>query len=157
MSIVLIKPKEKKPPKRKSKPYYILTIYYMIGDADGDTSEEVEISADNPFLERFCKILKKLRNPEGHWGISLNDESLEANYLQKHITKDDYNFFRCMMSFDPEDEDLKGYLKTEKEEEFAAQFNDVITSEIEYSFLTYQGFTLVYVDEYKVKHKTRIK
>jgi len=77
MSITLIKPKEKKLPKRKSKPYYILTIKYMIGDADGDTSEEAEISKDNPFLERFCKILRKLRNPEGHWGISLSDEGLE--------------------------------------------------------------------------------
>ena len=157
MSITLVKPKEKKLPKRKSKPYYILTISYMIGDADGDTSEEAEISVDNPFLERFCKILRKLKNPKGSWGISLDDEGIEANYLQKHITKDEYNFFRCMMYFDPEDEDLKGYLKTEKEEEFAAQFNDVISSNTEYSFLTYKGFTLIYVDEYKVKHKTRIK
>jgi hypothetical protein len=159
MAIKLVTPKEPKTPKRKSKPYYILTIDYMIGDANGATSETAEISADNPFLERFCKILNKLKSPKGRWGIMLNYETIEANYKQKHITRDEANFMICMMNENHEDYDegLKDYLKTEEEKNFAYEFTGICRADTEYSFLTYEGFELIYVDEYKKHHQTKIK
>lgn len=159
MAITLIKEEKQKIPKRKSKPYYILTINYMIGDADGETHETGDISADNPFLEKFCKILKKLKNPKGHWGISLECESIYANLKQRHITKDEHDFMICMMTTETQDYnvDSKKYLKTEKDEEFANDLNELCRSNTEYSFLTYEGFDLVYVDEYKKRHKTKLK
>ena len=159
MSILLVKPKKETILKKKSKPYYELIIHYMIGDSNGYTTEEADISVDNPFLERFCKILKKLKNPKHRWGFGLDIESIESNYKEKHITEDDKNFMICMMTNDPSnyDEDLKDYLKSEKEEEFANDFVKICRSESEYSFLTYQGFELTYVDENRKRHATKIK
>jgi len=157
MSIQIISSKNK-PLKKKIKPHYYLIINYMIGDSNGDTIEESEISLDNPFLERFCKILKKLKNPKGCWGIKLDEEAIEANYKQKCITKDEKDFFLNILQVEGmEEEESDKFFKSEEEAQFAVEISELIRTETEYSFLTYQGFELFYVDENKKRHKTRLR
>lgn len=56
----MIVKKEKKKEIKESEPYYLLKFKYMIGDANGYTSEKVKISLENPFLERLVKLLNSL-------------------------------------------------------------------------------------------------
>lgn len=139
-----------KPSKKKIKPYYLLTYNYMIGDADGYTSEEVELSADNPHIERHCKLLQKLKPIKGHWGISLNQEQINNALKCKQITKSDYDFlFRTMFPYDLDEED-ENYI----EDKFLDEFDSGIKSDTEYSFLTFQDLELIYVDENNTHHQT---
>jgi hypothetical protein len=55
----------------KCTPHYELVYNYMIGDADGDTTETCEVSLDNPFFERFIVLINSLPCPKDSWGISL--------------------------------------------------------------------------------------
>ncbi len=57
----------KKNTKSNTKPHYLLEYEYMIGDADGQTSEVVELSLDNPHIEKYCRLLNKLKPIKGHW------------------------------------------------------------------------------------------
>lgn len=151
--------KEKKP-KKPSKPYYILKYNYMIGDADGNTSEEVELSADNPFVERYCKLLNSLGAAKGRWGVMLESGKLNDHLDVKQITEDDYNFlYRTMFPEDIEDDEVEivNYFKTKEENKWGNEFFEGVRSEAEYSFLVFEGVELFYVDEYKKKHKTKIK
>ena len=64
----------------------------MIGDGNGYTDEIVEVSADNPFIERYCKLLNNLQPTEGYWGIVLSFDRLYFFYKENQITLDEYNF-----------------------------------------------------------------
>lgn len=162
MPIQIVK---EKPRKRKIKPHYLLKYEYMIGDADGDTSKTVKVSADNPYLERYCKLLKKVKPVKGTWGICLDTETLEKWLNEKQITKDDYQFLQATM-FDPDfgiltidntDENGEKNPYDLDKDRFLAEFYEGVDSETEYSFLVFEGLDLKYVDENGVKSKARVK
>ncbi len=151
--------KEKKK-KKKIEPYYILKYEYMIGDANGNTSEKVTISKDNPYLERYVKLLNSLEPTKGNWGIILESDRLYDHFKEKQITEDDYNFLTALMfeeyNYDDDDEEKNvSYFKDN--DEYAGEFFEGVRGETEYSFLVFEGVTLKYVDEDGVKHNTKIK
>lgn len=159
MAIKIIKEEEKKP-KKKQDPYYILKYEYMIGDANGYTNEKITVSADNPFIERYVKLLNKLEPTKGTWGIILSyGNRMWSHHQEGQITLDDYNFLNRLAfpeSLDEEeDEESINYFKTEQENDWADEFYEGVRSDTEYSFLVFQGVELKYVDEYGKKHKTK--
>jgi hypothetical protein len=152
MAIEIVKEKQSK---KKQDPYYILTYNYMIGDANGYTDEEVTLSADNPFIERYVTILNKLSPTKGHWGVMLSRGRMLAHHEEGQITSEEYNFLmRTAFEEDLDEEDE--LFKTEQENEWANEFSDGVRAEAEYSFLVFEGVDLEYVDEYGKKHKTQI-
>jgi hypothetical protein len=155
MAIELIKEKIS----RKQDSYYIIKYNYMIGDSNGYTSETTTLSADNPFIERYCKILNKLQATKGYWGISLSYGNRMWLHEEGQITLDEYNFL-TRLAFpeyldEEEDEESINYFKTDQENGWADEFADGVRSETEYSFLVFQGIELKYVDENGKKHKTK--
>jgi hypothetical protein len=154
----MIKLKEKKKNKRKSDPYYLLEFDYMIGDADGQTSEEVVLSVDNPFIERFVTLINGLKPTKGTWGIVFEEYNFEKFYDEKQLTKNDYDFLRTLMfeiDFESEEFQLDNTFKIEeKDEDYAYEFFEGVRGQAEYSFLVFQGVTLYYYDEYGVEHET---
>ena len=72
--MIRIKPKNKS--KKLSDPYYKLVYNYMIGDANGYTTEEETVSLDNPYVERYITLMNSLKTTKGKWGIILNSNSL---------------------------------------------------------------------------------
>lgn len=138
--------------KKVSTPYYSLTYNYMIGDANGNTSEEVEVSVDNPFLERYVSLLNNLMPTSGTWGIILT-EDLHTFLKEGQITEDDYNFLKKLMHEDWGESD---YVLECENKEHLNEFHDGVRGQAEYSFLVFEGVDLVYVDEYGKKFKTMI-
>lgn len=153
----MLKLKNEKKPKKVT-PHYILEYNYMIGDADGDTIKKIKVSFDNPFIERHCTLLNSLRPTKGRWGISLDDSGIEDTYKEKQITKDDYHFL-LMSMFDGyiEDGEVNPNITDEKQMKFLEEFHEGIESETEYSFLTFEGVDIYYVDENDKKHEVEIK
>lgn len=148
---------------KKIDPYYILKYNYIIGDANGNTSEKLEISKDNPFLERYYKLLNSLKPTKGTWGIILNSETIYKVYEENQITKDDYYFLMRMMFEGYEEEDMESpnpkepkFKVSRKDEDFANEFFDGVRAETEYSFLVFDGLSLKYVDENGEKHKVDV-
>ena len=136
--------------KKKIKPYYILKYNYMIGDANGQTSEEVKISKDNPYLKRYVKLLTSLKPLKGTWGIVF-DHKFHKFLDEGQITEDDYKFLDRLMHEESEDFD-----EIPEDDEYSWEFWEGVQGETEYSFLVFQGFKLTYVNEYREKFKTKI-
>jgi hypothetical protein len=141
------------PDGRKQDPYYLLYFQYMIGDADGDTEGEAYVSLDNPFVERFVTLLNRLKPPKHYWGFGLKQDKIEEIYKEGQMTEDEYKFLTRILFDDREDND---YFKTEQENDWADEFNEGVKGEVEYSFLTFQGVYLIYVDETGRHLKTEI-
>ena len=143
--------KEKKSTK-KSDPFYTLTYQYMIGDADGETSETTTLSLNNPFIERYVTLLNSLKPTKGTWGLMLQKEDIKKCFKEKQISEDDYNFL-CRMMFQDKQSD---FLVPINYESYAYEFYEGVRADTEYSFLVFEGCDLRYIDEYGKKHKTRI-
>jgi hypothetical protein len=115
--MIKIKPKNTK---IISAPYYLLVYNYMMGDADGDTTETVRVSLENPYTERYVKLLDKLTD------ISLTPDSIKKVIKKNGITKDDYKFLLELM--------FGGYgIKIDEyelDENFSSEFSDVVTAEM---------------------------
>lgn len=156
----MIKIKENKKSKKQN-PVYSLKINYMIGDGNGYTSEEGEFSVYNAeAIEKFCKILDKLKPVKGSWGIMLNEVfehyfedqiTLEESLMWSILTEGEYEYNEELE--EEYSEELSNNLK-EFSEKFAGIFQDLIRAETEYSFLVYQSYELKYHDENGVKHNT---
>mgnify|MGYP000480385864 CR=1 FL=1 len=148
--------------KKNKKPYYKLRYNYMIGDGKGNTSETVRISVDNPYLERYVKLLNSLTPVKGCWGIVFEDDRIYSHYEEGQITKDDYYFLNRLMNeeyyenLDEDMEDEEGFVVEKENEEFASEFFDGVRGETEYSFLVFEGIDLFYYDEEGKKNKTKI-
>ena len=151
----MIKILENKKSNKKTDPYYELKFDYMIGDADGDTTEEIVISVNNPFLERFVTLINKLKPTKGHWGIVFDSYDFSNFLKEKQLTQEEYDFLYRIM-FDDDSRKDTTFKISENEIEFADEFYEGISGETDYSFLVFQGVTLSYFDEYGVKHKTKI-
>jgi len=146
MAIKFVTKKEVKK-RKKVKPHYLLVYNYMIGDADGNTTEEVTVSLDNPYVEKYCKLLNKLNPTKGYWGVSLDQDRLKDHLKAKQITKNDFEFLSKLM--------FENYEEDDTDDDFAYEFYDGVRSETEYSFLTFEGVDLYYVNEYGQKLETK--
>ena len=133
-------------------PYYVLTFKYTIGDADGETEKTVVLSKDNPFIERFCKLLNNLSPIKGYWGVMLEDWRISEHFEEGQITEDDYNFLMRTMFIT--DYDSYDSFKTESDTLFIDEFYGGVSSKTEYSFLVFEGVSLGYVDEHRIEFDT---
>lgn len=159
----MIKVVEKKPNTKKvQEPMYLLTYNYMIGDANGDTSEEIDISLNNPFIERYVTALNKLKPTKGHWGVMLEDVRMYAHLKEGQITQDEYIILQTVFSYgeydpieaDDFDEKDNPLMLSDEDKEHLAEFADGVRADAEYSFLVFQGANLLYIDEYGKGHQT---
>lgn len=154
----MIKIIEKKK-KKKQDPYYLLNFNYMIGDARGYTNEEMVVGVeDAEIVERFVKLMNKLEPTKGHWGVMLEDDRIYNHFQEGQITEDDYDFLSTVLFEDWEDEDdEEDEDKVEnKYKELNGYFSECVRSDVEYSFLIFEGIDLYYYDESGVKHDTEI-
>ena len=133
-----------------TEPYYTLTYEYMIGDADGDTTEELIISKDNPYIEKYCRILDKLGPTPGYWGLSLQTGRVAKCLKAGQIDEEEYQFLLRTMFGDRS----STFVVEEGNENYADDFAEGVSSETEYSFLSFTGYTLLYVDEFGEEHGT---
>jgi len=143
-----IKEKVSKP---KVKTSYNMTVYYMIGDADGNTEKKETISANNPFLMLVSDALEKLEAPKGRWGISLDsDNTYNWNFKSKKINKLEYDLLSFVSGYGCDEEDKKvikflkenGFEANEENFNFLNEFQGLFINETAYSFLTYEGHKL---------------
>jgi len=137
--------------KRKTTPHYKLVYDYMIGDADGYTKEEVQISLDNPYVEKYCRLLNKLKPVKGTWGLILDEETIKKAYKEKQINAKDMSLLLKLM-FEPDYDDDQ-----EEEDQYAQEFFEGVRSDSEYTFLVFQGVSLYYINEYGETQQTNIK
>ena len=131
-------------------PYYTLTYNYSIGDTWGRTTQDVYLSIDNPYIERYCTLLNSIQPLKGRWGIILNEETVELCFKEENqITEDDYNFLmRTMFS------EENNYFKSDRENDYADEFYEGVMEELDYSFLVFEGVKLTYTDEHNVVFDT---
>lgn len=146
----MIKILESKTPTEKIKPYYLLVYNYMIGDDDGNTTEEVTLSAGNPYIERYCTLLNSLKPTEGTWGLMLSQSDIRKCYEEKQISQDDFEFLKKTMFEDGWQNEETG----EEVDDYMIQFAEGVRSDVEYSFLVFKGVDLYYIDENNKKHET---
>jgi hypothetical protein len=157
---------EKKNDKKKNEPYYLLVYNYMIGDAKGHTKEKVKVSLNNPFVERYVKLINSLKPIKGTWGLGLDKNVIYQCWKEKQVSEEDYAFLKRMMfdcdEYDEDDEDDEPddepvFFVSEKCKLYADEFSDGVTSDTEYSFLVFEGAELFYIDEFGTKKKTKFK
>jgi hypothetical protein len=137
MAIVVI---PKRVAKKKIRPRYVLTLEYMIGDADGDTLEQMDVKIGNRNIERFVKILRKLKGNKSRWCIILDESSMKRVLKERQITKEEFDFIMPLMFEEYEDEmgnEIHG----------SGEFSDVISCRTGYDFLKFQDVTLKYLDK----------
>jgi len=123
---------------RPCTPYYTLTVYYMIGDADGDSQYSIKFNDLNPSIEKLLTSLVKLGDyhPKGHWGWIFNSEHCKLAVEDGVLTEEDVEAFGI------ENEELESW--------------EVIKSEGEYYFLVYQGYEVTYTDETGLIHPCNV-
>lgn len=130
-------------PIERQTPYFEVTLYYMIGDADGDTTEtliyktEKELEKDIPYI----RLLQKIKPLEGHWGIQFS--SYPNKYPGEYIglTKEEYSEFMDLLDY-----------KTTPGEPISAS----LYSERDSYWVVFQNIDVVYVDENGAAHKVII-
>lgn len=131
----------------------------MIGDANGYTSRKVEVSLENPYTERFVKLLRSLKPIKGTWGIILNSITLGKQYLEGQISEDDLDFLLLTLFDEYSEEGSNYYIEGDEGDEnnaFLFEFTEGVREEIECSFLVFKGIDLFYIDEFGVKFNTEI-
>jgi hypothetical protein len=143
----MIKILENKP--KDCTPHYELVLYYMIGDSDGDIEKKVDISIENPYIEKFIKLLDSLHETKNNWGIILNSEYLNEALEEKQITRDDYNFLNAIM-FD------EMYSNSKQDLIYFNEFYGCITSGTEREFYVYQDCNLFYINDHGEQFETEI-
>lgn len=123
---------------RPCNPYYTLTTYYMIGDADGDTQFSIEFNELNSSIEKLLTSLIKLGDyhPKRHWGWIFDSEHYRLAIEDGVLTEEDIE------AFEIENEELESW--------------EVIRSDGEYYFLVYQGYDITYTDETGLIHPCNI-
>jgi hypothetical protein len=136
----------KKPKVPKIKKKYKLKVFYMIGDANGNTYEELVISVNNPFLKLITDALDKLRIPSDCWGLVLKDEHYEKNYKNGNINELECDLL-CLVSAYSEDMAVEffkkhGFENSETNLSYLLEFDGLFLEDTEYSFLVYQGYKL---------------
>jgi len=166
----MIKIIENKTQTKRIEPYYRLKFSYMIGDADGDTTEKIDIPLNNPYVERVVDVLNNCDTPKGHWGMILDSEHFTKLLNQGKMTQSDYNFCKVVVFGDDIDEHMEEFFSKERieadklklleitgdEKSYAYEFEEACITSIGHSFAVFEGIDLYYIDEYGVKHETKI-
>jgi hypothetical protein len=140
-------------PKGGKKNTYVITHNWMLGDSDGDYKTSQDVSQNNQYLDKFLECCKKLTEPlPGTWANILDTSTM------KKCLKDDYKFFARFLEsdWDDEDEDEDGEVKaTEVEEDMdegdIGELTFEISTERGHTFVSYQGFSIVYYDSSGIK------
>ncbi len=136
-----------KPKSPKVKKNYNLKINYMIGDADGYTNLKNVISVDNSFLKLLTGALDKLKGIEGEDDFPLNTQTYLDNLEKKLITEKEYDLL-CLVDGYCREEDRNEFLAKyfqdvlDTDHQHLIEFAGLLTSETEYSYLTYLYYTL---------------
>lgn len=139
----------------KQEPHYRLEFNYMIGDANGETIEKMDVDIKHSeLLEKFVKTIGKLKPVEGCWGVSLSEEDLTDHFNEGQIDEDEWGFLTLVMFEEYENEDF--YDSDFYDEEYWGFFASCVQYDNEYTFLTLNGVKLFYVDENGVSHETEI-
>lgn len=122
-------------------PTYILTVHYMIGDADGYTDTTYAFDELTEPLIKLIIILHKIEGyaPKGYWGFVF-DNSLEPAVEDGIITEEEYNFIN-------EDSD---YWDDFLSEIIRSSYCD------DREFLVYEGFDITYRDSHNCIHPVKI-
>lgn len=118
----------------KVEPHFVVTIGYMIGDANGHTNEVFECSREElEEVSQYILILNKLERLKGHWGICFDNypEEYPGEYIG--LTEEEYDKFY-------------EFINSEEGYEFG------IRSDAEYSFLVFEGIDVTYIDENNAVH-----
>jgi len=170
----MIKIKANKKKTSKKKPYYKLKMYYMIGDANGNTTEDMKIMESDTegveLVERFVSIMNRLKATKGTWGIVLDGF---GDFLSEgQITEEEWEFlskvsdeYYWFEEYLPEyysdkghsEEEIEALIEEECEKDNSmGYFSEVVKGDTEYSFLVFEGAELTYYDETGTKHKTEI-
>lgn len=131
-------------------PCYILVYNYMIGDADGSTTREAEVSLENPYIERYVTLMNSLRPVRGSWGFMLQEEDLTKAFEEGQITEDDYNFLLCMAFAEGD------FFVEEHNKDYSYEFVEGVRSETEYSFLVFEGIEIYYLSKFGYRHLCEI-
>jgi len=137
--------KDKKPKVKRS---YRMTVYYMIGDADGNTEMKETIKANNPFLPMVTAALDKLKIVKGRWGMVLDEEFYQKNLIDGNISKSEYDLLSLVSGYGCDEEEADEYLKengfevTEENYDFLSEFEGLFIDDTAYSFLVYEGYNL---------------
>ena len=138
--------KKPKPPRVKKN--HKLKIFYMIGDADGHTDEEAVISINNPFLKPLTETLDKLGKIEGHWGIMFDEEHYDGNRKIGNINDFEYELLSLVTGYDYDEDTANDFLKkygydeSEQNHDYLQEFEGLLISDTEYSFLVYENYKL---------------
>lgn len=120
-------------------PKFKVVINYMIGDADGDITEELEYSREE--LENELPLilaLRKLQPLKDHWGI------IFSNYPNKYpgdyigVSKEEYDL-------------IMGEL-----EESKSRIGNCLYSDREIYWVVFQGIVVTYIDENNAEHEVEI-
>lgn len=112
----------------------MVTIHYMIGDADGDTEETViyktekDLEKDVPYI----MLLQKIEPLKGHWGIVFSNYPSEYPGDYIGLTKEEYSKFI----------DLLNYETTPSN-----SLTRALYSERESYWVSFQDIDVAYVDE----------
>lgn len=125
-------------PVQSCEPYYTLTTYYMIGDANGDMEFSTDFSKLNPSIEKLLTALVKLGDyhPKGHWCWIFDSKHYRLAIGDGVLTKEDIE------AFEIENEELESW--------------EVIRSEGEGYWLGYRGYQVTYTDETGLKHPCKV-
>lgn len=126
------------------KPYFKVTIDYMIGDADGDTQEiltydsEEDLEKDLPLI----LALNKLEPLKGHWGIVLDNypEKYPGEYIG--VSEEEYELIKRA---------LRG-----EEDGLVADWGYVLYSERDMYFVCFEGINVTYIDENNAEHEVKL-
>lgn len=131
-------------------PYYTLTYNYSIGDTYRRTTQDVYLSIDNPYIERYCTLLNSIQPLKSRWGIILNEETIKLCFKEENqITEDDYNFLMRTMFLEE-----NNYFKSDKDNDYADEFYEGVVEELDYNFLVFDDVKLTYTDEHNVVFDT---
>ena len=120
----------------------------MIGDADGHTDEEAIISINNPFLKPLTEALDKLGEIKGHWGTMLGKEHYDGNREIGNINDFEYELLSLVTGYDYEEDTANeflnkyGYDESEQNHDYLQEFEGLLISDTEYSFLVYENYKL---------------
>lgn len=138
----------KVPKKKVVKRSYRFTVYYMIGDADGNTKHVETIKAKNPFLPLVTAALDKLKVCKGSWGLQLSTEDYGGNHSSGNISDLEYDLLCLVSGYGCDEEEAEEFLKgnnfeaSEENMDFLNEFEGLFVDDTEYSFLVYEGYKL---------------
>ena len=125
-------------------PRYEVIFNYMIGDGDGYTTENFSCDPDKiEEVIKYVDILNRLKPLSRHWGICFSNypEEYPGEYIG--LNEEEYKILIHLINLGDEykDEDEDSILSIEN------TICDCLRSQIEFSFLVFEGVEIFYHGE----------